>query len=96
MSRNDFYWTGCANILREPMTAQLCASGKLKKASTSAAVKAGISYSDVAAVGLDTPGPATAAGVLSARGSTNFAHPKWAGFDIRGSLENLLGKPVTI
>jgi len=61
----------------------------------SAAVKAGISYSDVAAVGLDTPGPATAAGVLSARGSTNFAHPKWAGFDIRGSLETMLGKPVT-
>ena len=30
---------------------------------------------DVVAVGLDTPGPASSAGVMSARGSTNFAHP---------------------
>jgi len=60
-----------------------------------ASAKAGIAYSDIAVVGLDTPGPATAAGVLSARGATNFAHPKWVGFDIRGGLEQILGKPVT-
>ncbi|MBA4182090.1 MAG: sugar kinase, partial [Anaerolinea sp.] len=46
-------------------------------------------------VGLDTPGPASANGVLSARGSTNFVHPEWAGFDIRGALAAKLGKPVT-
>jgi glucokinase len=33
--------------------------------------------------------------VLSARGSTNFVHPDWAGFDIRENLANRLGKPVT-
>ena len=45
--------------------------------------KAGVALEDVVAIGLDTPGPASAAGQLSARGSTNFVHPKWAGFDIR-------------
>ena len=60
-----------------------------------AVATAGIRMSDVAAVGLDTPGPATAAGVLSARGSTNFVHPDWAGFDIRDGLARKLGKPVT-
>ena len=57
--------------------------------------KAGVSLSEVVAVGLDTPGPASAAGVLSARGSTNFVHPKWASFDIRQGLAQKLGKPVT-
>jgi glucokinase len=47
------------------------------------------------AVGLDTPGPASAAGQLSARGSTNFVHARWAGFDIRDGLAQALGKPVT-
>jgi predicted NBD/HSP70 family sugar kinase len=56
--------------------------------------RAGVSMEDVAAVGLDTPGPASAKGVLSAKGSTNFVHKNWASFDIRGALENKLGKPV--
>ena len=60
-----------------------------------AAAKAGVRTTDVAAIGLDTPGPASATGVLSAEGSTNFLHPAWAGFDIRGELERALGKPVT-
>jgi glucokinase len=60
-----------------------------------AVAQAGIRLSDVVAVGLDTPGPASSAGVLSARGSTNFVHPAWAGFDIRDALANTLGKPVT-
>ena len=37
--------------------------------------QAGLQVSDVAVIGLDTPGPASAFGVLSARGSTNFLHP---------------------
>jgi glucokinase len=57
--------------------------------------RAGIQVSDVVVVGLDTPGPASAAGVLSAEGSTNFVHPAWAGFDIRENLSRRLGKPVT-
>ena len=56
--------------------------------------RAGITVKDVVAVGLDTPGPASAAGQLSARGSTNFVHPKWAGFDIRAGLAHKLSKPV--
>lgn len=48
----------------------------------------------VKAVGLDTPGPASAAGVISSRGSTNFAHPGWRNFDFRGALEARLGLPV--
>lgn len=59
-----------------------------------AVAKAGISLADVAVVGLDTPGPASATGVLSAKGSTNFVHAAWAGFDIRAGLESRLGKPV--
>ena len=60
-----------------------------------AARHAGVALADVAIVGLDTPGPATADGVLSARGSTNFVHPGWAAFDIRAGLERTLGAPVT-
>lgn len=57
--------------------------------------RAGVAPSEVVAVGLDTPGPASAAGVLSARGSTNFVHPNWAGYDIRAGLATRLGLPVT-
>ena len=60
-----------------------------------AARRGGISVDDVVVVGLDTPGPASATGVLSARGSTNFVHPGWAGFDVRAALADKLGKPVT-
>jgi glucokinase len=54
----------------------------------------GASLDDVTSVGLDTPGPASATGVLSAKGSTNFVHPQWAGFDLPGNLSILLKKPV--
>ncbi len=56
--------------------------------------KAGVSLADIAVVGLDTPGPASATGVLSAKGSTNFVHPDWASFDMCGNLSRVLGKPV--
>lgn len=60
-----------------------------------AAAQAGIGVADIAVAGLDTPGPASSNGVLSARGSTNFVHAAWAGFDIREGLARKLGKPVT-
>ncbi len=60
-----------------------------------AAEKAHVAMSDIVAVGLDTPGPASAAGQLSARGSTNFVHAEWASFDIRDKLAQRLGKPVS-
>ena len=56
--------------------------------------KAGVRLEDVAVVGLDTPGPASATGVLSARGSTNFVHAEWCGYDIRAGLEAKLKRPV--
>jgi predicted NBD/HSP70 family sugar kinase len=59
-----------------------------------AVAQVGLAVEDVAVVGLDTPGPASATGVLSAKGSTNFVHADWAGFDIRAGLEQKLGKPV--
>jgi glucokinase len=55
---------------------------------------AGISLETVRGVGLDTPGPASADGVISSKGATNFAQPAWRGFDIRGALEARLGLPV--
>src|SRR6267143_106832 len=55
---------------------------------------AGVPIADVVAVGLDTPGTASAEGRFSARGSRNFVHEQWAGFDIRVGLERKLGKPV--
>ncbi|MCW6010884.1 ROK family protein [Micromonospora sp. CPCC 205371] len=54
----------------------------------------GTDASAVRAVGLDTPGPASADGVISSRGATNFSLPAWYGFDIRGALEARLGWPV--
>jgi glucokinase len=59
-----------------------------------AAGRADVPLAEIVAVGLDTPGPASADGVLSARGSTNFAHQGWAGFDLRGQLEARLGRPT--
>jgi glucokinase len=56
---------------------------------------AGARRDDLIAVGLDTPGPASSTGVLSERGSTNFVHRDWSGFDIRAKLEARLGLPVT-
>jgi glucokinase len=60
-----------------------------------AARRAGVALSDIVVVGLDTPGPASARGVLSTTGSTNFVHTEWGGYDIRAALEARVGLPVT-
>ena len=60
-----------------------------------AADLAGVPLDEIVALGLDTPGPASAGGQLSARGSTNFVHPQWSGFDIRDGLARKTGKPVS-
>ncbi|HEY2794974.1 MAG TPA: ROK family protein [Micromonosporaceae bacterium] len=57
-------------------------------------VLTGIHRSAVTAVGLDTPGPASADGVISSKGSTNFSAPAWRGYDIRSALEQRIGLPV--
>jgi glucokinase len=56
--------------------------------------RTGTARERVRAVGLDTPGPASADGVISSMGSTNFAHAGWRGFDFRGALEARLRLPV--
>ena len=56
--------------------------------------RSGTARERVKAVGFDTPGPASAKGVISSRGSTNFAHPGWRNFDYRGALEARLKLPV--
>lgn len=56
--------------------------------------RTGVARERVRAVGLDTPGPASADGVISSRGSTNFAHAGWHGFDFRRALEVRLSLPV--
>ena len=48
----------------------------------------------VRAVGLDTPGPVSADGVIALKGATNFGNPDWCGFDVRGALERVIGVPV--
>lgn len=48
----------------------------------------------VRAIGLDTPGPVTAEGVICSAGATNFANAQWGGFDVRRALELRLGLPV--
>ena len=64
-------------------------------ASLATALEAGgVADAVVLAVGLDTPGPASATGVISSKGSTNFQQPVWHGYDIRGAAESRLGLPV--
>src|SRR5579859_8258604 len=54
----------------------------------------GVPVASVLAVGLDTPGPASADGVISSKGATNFGDAGWGGFDIRSALADRLGLPV--
>jgi glucokinase len=66
----------------------------LREAFEAVIAQAGLPAGAVVAVGLDTPGPASADGVISSKGSTNFNQPEWRGFDIRGALATKLGLPV--
>jgi glucokinase len=84
----------CEHPARAPEGPDICLQ-QIDDGLSVAAARAGITLADIAVVGLDTPGPASAAGHLSARGSTNFVHPRWAGFDIRDALARKLAKPVT-
>jgi predicted NBD/HSP70 family sugar kinase len=57
-------------------------------------ILAGVDRSAVVALGLDTPGPASADGVISSKGATNFSQPAWWGFDFRSALEARADLPV--
>jgi predicted NBD/HSP70 family sugar kinase len=54
----------------------------------------GVTRAQLRAVGLGTPGPASADGVISSKGATNFSQRDWHGFDVRGALESRLALPV--
>jgi glucokinase len=56
--------------------------------------RTGTARASVRALGLDTPGPASADGVISSKGATNFSQPAWRGFDFRGALQARVGLPV--
>jgi len=84
----------CEHPARSKEGPEICL-GQIADGLAIAVERAGVALADVTVVGLDTPGPASAAGVLSARGSTNFVHADWAGFDMREGLARKLGKPVT-
>jgi predicted NBD/HSP70 family sugar kinase len=93
--RGQFLINGlCEHPARSVEGPEVCL-GQIADGLSAAAARAGVRLDDVVAIGLDTPGPASATGVLSRRGSTNFGHPQWAGYDIRAGLEQRLGRPVT-
>ena len=54
----------------------------------------GMKRESVRAVGLGSPGPASADGVISSRGATNFSEEGWRRFEFRAVLERRLGVPV--
>lgn len=54
----------------------------------------GTERASVRAVGLGTPGPASADGVICSKGATNFSEAAWHRFDFRAALEERLGIPV--
>ncbi|MFI9642174.1 ROK family protein [Micromonospora sp. NPDC051925] len=90
----QFLVDGLVEIPSEVTAGPQAAIEALARAFDGVLVHAGVHREQVRAVGLDTPGPASATGVISSRGSTNFAQPAWHGFDVRGALERRLGLPV--
>ena len=55
----------------------------------------GWTAAEIDAVGLDTPGPISADGVLCSRGATNFSGEEYWNFDLRGALADELELPVS-
>ena len=55
---------------------------------------AGVRWESLRVIGLDTPGPASANGVISSKGGTNFSGEEWWGFDIRTAVEDFFKLPV--
>jgi glucokinase len=79
-----------SRVLEGPAVAVEALAGGLAGVIESTGLRPGA----VRAVGLDTPGPASADGVISSKGGTNFNQPGWHGFDIRSALADRLGLPV--
>lgn len=95
MSRDGLYLIDDLVELPSRVTeGPVAAIAALREAFDTAIRLAGVEQREVLGVGFDTPGPATADGVISTRGGTNFAHADWRGFDFRTALEDELGLPV--
>jgi predicted NBD/HSP70 family sugar kinase len=93
--RGEFLIDGlCEHPARSVEGPEICI-GQIADGLEMACGKAGVDRAKLVAIGLDTPGPASGSGVLSKKGSTNFVHPAWAGYDMRAGLESRLGLPVT-
>jgi predicted NBD/HSP70 family sugar kinase len=93
--RGEFLIDGlCEHPARSVEGPEVCL-GQIADGLEMACGKAGVDRAKLVAIGLDTPGPASGSGVLSKKGSTNFVHPAWAGYDMRAGLESRLGLPVT-
>ncbi|MFJ6195624.1 ROK family protein [Micromonospora sp. NPDC092111] len=89
-----FLVDGLVEIPSEVRAGPDAAIEALARALDGVLARTGVPRALVRAVGLDTPGPASATGVISSRGSTNFAQPAWHGYDVRGALQRRLGLPV--
>src|SRR5262249_60747251 len=55
----------------------------------------GVPITAVRAVGLDTPGPASADGIISSKGATNFGPVGWGGLGTPGGPARRARPPVT-
>jgi predicted NBD/HSP70 family sugar kinase len=93
-AKGEFLVDGLMEVPSRVLDGPEAAIEALASAVAGALRRTGTDPGAVAAIGLDTPGPASADGVISSRGSTNFALPAWYGYDIRSALEERLAVPV--
>jgi glucokinase len=90
----DFLVSTLAEVPSRVLEGPIAAVEALAEAMDNVLALTGVAIGRVAAVGLDTPGPASADGVISSKGATNFSDVEWRGFDFRTALEERLGIPV--
>ena len=90
----EFLVSRLAEVPSRVLEGPVAAVEALAEAMDNVLALTGVAIGRVAAVGLDTPGPASADGVISSKGATNFSAVEWRGFDFRTALEERLGIPV--
>ena len=93
-SAGRFLVAGLAETPSEVRQGTGAAVAALGQALEAILAQTGVPRSAVRAVGLDSPGPASADGVFTVKGPPNFGPPEWRGFDFRGALQDHLGLPV--
>ncbi len=93
-SAGRFLVAGLAETPSEVGQGTKAAVAALGQALEAILAQTGVPRPAVRAVGLDSPGPASADGVFTVQGPPNFGPPEWRGFDFRGALQDHLGLPV--